>query len=194
MENKMETLNQVNSQLSVVRENLTDIMEESMSLPNILSLMTQVDEGMINASVEDMTALMEKAELKVDSYKYIIDKFESESERLANKIKDFQASKKVIDSKVERIKSLLVFSMQKNSFTKFNGEEYKVRLQASKSVAVKREPAAMDMVESPEFVRVKYEWVKPEIKKALDSGKEISFAEFKESLAPIFTVNKGAAE
>ena len=190
----METLNQVNSQLSVVRENLTDIMEESMSLPNILSLMTQVDEGMINASVEDMTALMEKAELKVDSYKYIIDKFESESERLANKIKDFQASKKVIDSKVERIKSLLVFSMQKNSFTKFNGEEYKVRLQASKSVAVKREPAAMDMVESPEFVRVKYEWVKPEIKKALDSGKEISFAEFKESLAPIFTVNKGAAE
>lgn len=186
----------VSNQLEAVKQSLTQFIEPEMSLPRILDLMTMVDEGVVEASAAEMTALMDRAGHKVDSYKFVDEQFGMDELRLANRIKEFQAAKKTITNKRENLKKLLVYAMQKNGFTKFKGEDYKVALRTSKSINPKREPVAMDVVIAPECVKVTYEWKKTELKAALAKGDQFAAAvcEIKESVSPTFSVNKGIAD
>jgi hypothetical protein len=192
--NKM--LNQVNSQIETVKQNLSMFIKPEMSLPMILDLMTQVDEGLILATNEELEALMGRATTKIDSYKFMEDEYEDIEERLAIRIKDFQAAKKTVNTKKKNLEKLLVYSMQKNGFTKFKGEDYKVSLRNSKSIETKREPCPKDIEIAPEFVKISYEWKKTEIKKAMEKGDEFAsaIAYVKEKTTPVFTVNKGIAD
>jgi len=195
-EKKMESVNSVNSQLEATKQNLSLFIKPEMSLPMILDLMTQVDEGVVSASNEELETLMGRATTKIDSYKFIEDEYEDVEERLAVRIKEFQAAKKTVSNKKNNLKKLLVYSMQKNGFTKFKGEDYKVHLLKTKSIDPKREPRPMDVVIAPELVKVTYEWKKTEIKKAMEKGDEFAtaIASVKEKTTPVFTVNKGIAD
>ena len=102
-------LNQVNSQLENAKQNLSLFIKDEMSLPMILDLMTQVDEGLIIATNEELEALMNRATTKIDSYKMIGDEFEDIEERLAIRIRDFQVAKKTVNTKKKNLEKLMKF-------------------------------------------------------------------------------------
>ena len=194
----MSELNPVNQSLEAVKQSLPAFVpSERMSLPQILNLMTQVDEGLINASLDDMKWLMNQAELKVDAYKHVKDQLEEVESRLDKKVKEFTKAKKVVAKQLKRLSELMTHSLQKNGFTKFKGEEYRVSLVCnSRTTITKREPTAMDVVNHPQYVRTSYEWDKNALAKGLKDGCEFaaSVAEIKEKMNPKFDVNKGIAD
>ncbi len=168
--------------------------EKPKSLHSLLLALQAADEEMEEIDLSLQIDLMDGAKIKVDNYKYIIDKLETHEAFLKKREDEYAKARRAIQSQVKRIKEHLLFALQSNHFEKFTGFEYVVSQQkAPPSVSLKvSEPTISHAIHFAEFVRTSYDWDKIAIKAALKEGNETvaNIAEMKENIYPRFTLNR----
>lgn len=165
-----------------------------LSLNQLLLKMTEVDDGMLELSLDDQIELIDAGKIKVDNYKYFIDKVDAQAELFKKWEREFREKKQVMENLSKRIKDHMIWSMNNNGFKKFTGERYVVTIRRAKSsVVVTSKPTPEMMLDFSDLIRTKYEWEKDKIATALKTGNEdvAQFASFKENYSAKFEVNKG---
>lgn len=139
------------------------------TLADILDLLEAVDQGLVAVTPEKQAELGALLVAKIDNTAEVIQELESQEERLRAAAKKLTDGARQVASRIERIKSYMSFHMQANSFQQIPGEVWKARLNTALAVEPKREPNHVDYAEMPQFVRVKWEWKKKELKDALEA-------------------------
>lgn len=141
------------------------------TLWGLLSALKAVDDEMIEINLDEQIDLIENGKVKVDSYKYVLDKLEVQSIYLKKREEEVEKARKAIEANIKRIKEHLIKSLRENGFDKFTGNEYVVKLQrAAPAVEIKAEPTAALKIRYPDLIRTKYEWDKTAVKDRLKEG------------------------
>jgi hypothetical protein len=168
--------------------------EKPESLHSLLLQLQACDDAMLEIDLGKQIDLMDGAKVKVDSYKYILDKLEAQESYLAAREKEYATAKKTIQSNIKSIREHLVFAMVANGFEKFTGNQYAVTMQKSKgAVHLKQgDPDIYKAMQYSDFVRTDYSWDKSAIQKALSEGNaQVSeVAELRVNTFPKFSVLK----
>lgn len=144
-----------------------------MSLGEILARMQALDDGLVALDLDECRVLAERAEIKVDAYRGVLDQIEARSEAIGRAIKELQAAKKSLDTKANGLLQLLTFHMQSKGFEKLPGQAYEVTLRKSESVEIDE---AFDRPDSSlyrtysDFIRRTYEWDKKALNDGIKSG------------------------
>lgn len=159
----------------------------------LLSLQT-ADEAMETVDLDAQLDLLEAGKIKVDNYKYILDKLELQAEYLHLKEQEYAAAKTSVKKNIERLKKHLLFALQSNDFEKFTGHQYVVRqAKSAPSLELKAsEPTLNHAIKYPNFVRTSYDWDKKALINALKAGDSSAelIADIKHTVYIKFTVNK----
>lgn len=172
------------------------MLEKPKTLAEILSWLDNVDNGLIpEPTPEDRAHVGALLVAKIDNTKGVIDELEFQEARLRKAAKELSEGARQVANRVESIKAHMAFHMQAKGFSQLPGECWKARLKTGLTVEPKREASVLD-VEDPAmagFVRVKFEWNKAEIKKALEAldPAAMEIAELKPSASVSIVVNKG---
>lgn len=176
---------------------MSDQNQETVPRPTLRQLLAQLqalDDDMIQLSLEDQTELIEAGRVKVDNYKYIIDKLDAQAAYLKAREDEYAQARRVVENNLRRIRDNLVRSMQTFGFDQFAGQTFTVRLaKAPPSVEVSGDCDAAMKIRWPDYVRVKYEWDKTALRDALKSGSDpdvTNVAALKENVYPRFSVIK----
>lgn len=170
--------------------------EKPKSLYQLLLALQASDDACENLDLSAQIDLVDGARIKVDNYKYILDKLEAHECYLALREKEYASAKKTIQSNIKRLREQLIFSLQANGFDRFTGNQYIVVQQKAKaSVSLKMgEPDVFKALTYGDFVRTAYVWDKTAIAKGLAENhpqvREI--AELKQTVFPKFLINKEA--
>ncbi len=166
------------------------------SLYQLLLALQSADNSCENLDLSAQIDLMDGAKIKVDNYKYILDKLESHEFYLSQREKEYTAAKKTIQANIKRLREQLLFALQANGFERFTGNQYVVTQQKAKaSVSLKLgEPDVFKALTYGDFVRTEYVWDKAAISKALaeDNPQAREIAELKQTIFPKFLINKEA--
>lgn len=144
------------------------------SLNELLMRLTEADDALHEFDFDTELDLLEQGKVKVDNYKYILDKLAVHSLFLQQRIEEYTKARRVVDNSIRRIEKHLVFALQNNGFSQFPGVEWQVRLQRSApAVELKiSEPSAAMKIKFPDYIRTTYAWDKTAIRDALKSGDE----------------------
>jgi hypothetical protein len=173
---------------------MSDSDKKPDSLYQLLLALQAVDDLTENIDLSAQVDLMDGAKVKVDNYKYLLDKLEAQEFYLSAREKEYSTAKKTIQTNIKRIREHLIFAMNATGFEKFTGNEYAVTLQKGKgSVHLKMgEPDVMKAIHYSNFVRTEYSWDKTAIQKALADGNAMAkeIAEIKINTFPKFSVLK----
>jgi len=169
-------------------------VKDKMTLGELLHAFEMVDNGLASITPEQLEAMSSKAAMKVDDYKYFMEKCEGEVDRLKKRIEEFQKTKKTIENTQRRLKEIMVFHMKENNFDKLVGNDFKVNLQSTTKATWKTpEPSEAQRISLSNYVRVKYEWDKKAIENELKNGDKEKFkgiAELGKTYYPKFYVQK----
>lgn len=171
--------------------------EKPNSLDSLLGLLNAADDGLLEIELDEHLALIEQGKIKVDSYKYLIDKLESQADMMKKYKDDYAAQEKSLRNKRKRLLDHLLFSMHKNGFDKFPGNQFEVGIRKARpSVEMKLEASAIMKAKYPDLVRTEYSWDKNKIteKLKLDDPDVRNLASFKESFYAKFNIKKGFNE
>lgn len=163
------------------------------TLAEILGWLDAVDQGLIAATPEDQAHVGALLVAKIDNTKGVLDELEFQEKRLRAAAKELSEGARQVAAKAERLREHMAFHMQANGFAQLPGECWKARLSTGLSVETKREPTVDDLGTHEPFVRVKYEWKKTELKKALEAldPAAMEVAELVPSASVSIVVNKG---
>lgn len=168
-------------------------IERPKTLAEILQSLDAIDQGVM--AVTDAERAMIGAALaeKIDSTADVIDQLEHQEERLRSAARKLSDGARQVSARIDRIKEYMAFHMQQTGFNQLPGEVWKAKLQTGLAVEPKREATEEDAAANPEFVRVKYEWNKKELKAALEvlHPKAMEVAELVPSASVSIDVNKG---
>jgi hypothetical protein len=140
-------------------------------LHKLLRALKEADDCIENINWDEQDALMEAGKLKVDSYKYIHDKLTLQLEHFTDLVKRFTEAKKSAQSNLNGFLRHLQWAMESNGFEMFTGQEYLVKLKPSEYCEIKEDMECLPKhkIIYGDFVRIKYEWSKTAITKALES-------------------------
>lgn len=143
------------------------------SLNELLQALCLADEAMLEIDLDEAPDLLEQGKVKIDSYKFILDRMESIAEELKRKENEYKTARKSVESQRERLMGHLMYALETNGFEKFTGHQYKVRLQYSEFVDLKlSEPGAHHKIHFPDLIKTTYEWRKSDIKRLLKTDVE----------------------
>lgn len=163
------------------------------SLYSLLSALKAVDDEMLEVSLDDQIDLIEGGRVKVDSYKYILDKLEVQKIFYEKRAEEIEKSLQAIKGNIKRLREHLVHALRTNGFDKFTGHEYVVTVRkAPPAVEVKTEPDAKLKIRFPDFVKTEYKWDKKAILARLKAGDPLAaeLAGLRESFYPQFSLVK----
>lgn len=163
------------------------------TLAQLLDKMTAIDDGLLEIDLSDQIELMQEGKVKVDSYKYLVDKLEFQADLYKKWASEYLQAEKILRNKRKQILNHLLFSLQKSGFKKFTGNKYVVTIRKARpSVDIKSPASALMKVHYPDLVRSEYSWDKNEISNRLKSGDEKAseIASLKESYFAHFTLSK----
>lgn len=159
-------------------------MEETakpkLTLATLLTTLQAGDESLSSLTIEESEQLVSDLKDKVDSYRYIDQKFDLEIERLTTNITEMQAVKASMVANKARLRELMAFHMQNNGFSKLPGTLYQVSLIKKKDVklAVLPEPGP-DMYRTyPGLVKRTYEWDNKVLKDCIKKDEVGTFKDF----------------
>jgi len=125
---------------------------------------------------------------KVDSYKFVIDDLELESQRLKAKAKDINAAAKSLENLADSIKERMKAAMTKMGVNEVMGQDYRYRL----TTGIQRLEIMPEVVSKDWFMQVvTLEPDKARIRAALDQGEFIPGARLVDSPRLTAYVNKG---
>ncbi len=172
---------------------MTNLPETPKTLADILAWLDATDSGLINPTPEQQAEVGALLAAKVDGTKDFIDELEYQAERLRVAAAQLAEGKRQVLARVDRLKSYMAHHMCEKAFQQIPGDVWKVRLTGSEAVETEVEPDAEYARLVPELVRVKYEWNKSALKKALESGdaEAAAIAKLVASKSVQFSVNKG---
>lgn len=169
--------------------------EDDKSLNKLLMALTEVDNSIADVDYEVQADLFDKGKIKVDSYKYLIDKLDAQAEYFERREKEYYEAKKHCQNASRRLKDQLTFALQNNGWEKFTGHEYVVALRKSKpSVVLKAEATPKLRLKYPELIETEYKWKKTAVGDLLRTQPDHDIAELaslKESVHVRFSLNKG---
>lgn len=178
----------------VEQETKPAVIEKPATLNALLMALTEADNALEEIDLDQQIDLLESGKVKVDSYKYVIDKLEQQERYLFEREKEYAAAKKQVQNAQKRIKEHLVFVLQNNGFEKFTGHEYTVSLRKARpSVIIKADANASLKMKFRDLIETKYEWKKSAVYDLLSKGENPDLEEFasiKESVHARFAVNK----
>jgi len=156
---------------------MTDIVPiRNPSLMTLLAAFAAVDEEIEALNLDPELDLLDAGKMKIDGYKFVIDKLKAQEFYLAERCDEYEKSLKTVRSQMKRIKDHLIFAMDTHKFQKFTGYEYvaSIRNNPSASLVIKgQEPNAYTKSRFDKYVRTKYEWDKSAIKKDLEKNDEL---------------------
>lgn len=163
------------------------------TLSQLLHALTEADNAFVTLSLEEHIDLMEAGRVKVDNYKYLLDKMKSQEEILDKWVDEYTAAKRIVANNRRRLQEHLVYVMKSSGFEMFTGHRFRVKIQKSKpAVQMAIEPNDLLKLKFPEIIRTKYEWDKVKVYELLKSGDEkiSELGTLKESLYPSFSIVK----
>jgi hypothetical protein len=161
------------------------MLGESTQNVNVNAHIEKLHGGLITAILAAKEAETEAQEAEcratigglVDSCVLLQTSLNSEIERLAAIVKEFQAEKAKAEESLNLLNSKLLDFLAVNNLKTLSGEKFQLAEASNPvSVAVDYEPSEIDAQAYPDLVRVKYEWSKTSIKSQLESGKDVGFA------------------
>lgn len=157
----------------VMHDHPPDKSKESPTLNQLLIALSNADEELSEFDPNQQLDLMEAGKVKVDNYKYILDKLEAQEFYLSAREKEFTAARKAIQSHIRKLKDNLLFALQNNGFEKFTGHQFivsKRRAAPAVEIIAGGDPTALHMMKFSDYIRIKYEWNKEAIR--LNIGKD----------------------
>jgi hypothetical protein len=102
---------------------------------------------------------------KVDGIFEVLDKLDSESERMGRLAKSFSVRKKALDNQTKRLKQYVLYSMDMDGTTCLFGETHKIGLHSRKSMKVKDIEVDSELfMEYPEVITREYRFEKNVLK------------------------------
>lgn len=165
-----------------------------LTLAELLYRLNAADSGLLDLSIDDLGETAADLATKVDSYKYVDDKFDAEIARLGERIKELSAAKQSLMKNKARLREFMAVHMLRNEFTKLPGEVYAVSLTKRKDVELSlgTDPDAIAYRNYPGFVTRSYSWDKTAVKKAILDGAEgfATFGTVVEKASVRFTIRK----
>lgn len=148
------------------------------TLSELLAALNQADEAMEDLDLPPTETIITDLGEKVDSYKYVLDKIDGEIDRISNMIAGFQATKKTLQNKKERLRSLMAYNMDQQGFRKLPGQSWQATLTKKQALVVRpiAEPDSRLFAKYPEVIDRKYSWKKRELAKYIESHPESDLA------------------
>lgn len=163
------------------------------TLNELLALLTEADNAFLTLSLDEHADLIEAGRVKVDNYKYLIDKMKSQEELLDKWMEEYAAAKRTVFNNRRRLTEHLLYVLRSHGFDKFTGNRFVVKIQKSKpAVQMTVEPNDLLKLRYPDIIRTKYEWDKVKVYELLKSGDEklCELGTLKESIYPSFSIIK----
>ena len=141
--------------------------EQKQSFWDLLNLLEQIDECVVQLSPEEISRVLEKSQLKVDTYKYVLDKLKSHAEYLGQRAAEFAAAMQATENHVKRLKAHLVWVLEQKGTDRWPGKDYQIKLVATQSIQPQIEPNSRLSLKFPDCVKRSYSWDKKALKEAL---------------------------
>ncbi len=164
------------------------------TLSDLLFAMQRGDEALAEMSDEQATELCLNLKDKVDSYKYVDDKFEAEINRIKADIQALSDAKKSLEGNQDRLRSLMAYHMKEKGYEKLPGKLWQVSLRTKKEVdyTLSEANATTYLIHGPDLMERSYSWKKSEVKRKVlsDPEKFKDFGTIKEKSHIAFTVRK----
>jgi hypothetical protein len=85
-------------------QKLTEAEPPKPTLFGLLAALKAVDEDMIELNLDEQIDLIENGRVKVDSYKYVIDKLEVQAIFLKQREEEIVKARRTIENNIKRIK------------------------------------------------------------------------------------------
>lgn len=150
-------------------------MEPKKTFRSMLETLQEHEDELIDLEPEQIKELLGDLSNKVDGLHDWLGKMDAEAARLGEDIRRLQDRKKALTNAKLRYLDYIAFSMKASDSMEIFGTTWDIKLGKSESVEVSIEkPDTIHAVSYPDLVTTKYTWNKPEIKKAIKAGKEIS--------------------
>lgn len=167
------------------------------TLGQILATLQAADDALIEMTPDQMRELGAMLAKKVDGYRTIMTKMAAEEARLREEADAFLKPARALAKAQERLEQVMTFHMFEHKMTSIPGKSWRVELKESEAVDTPQAaPTNDDQWNYPDFVRLKFEWDKVALKKALDAGdpKAKEVAKIKINYKPAFKVIKKEIE
>lgn len=147
-----------------------------LSLPQRLEAMRMIDEGLLNATPDQMRQLANGVKEKIDDYYKYKEDLEAYKNRLEMRITPWQQELARAKNDLNRFQKFIDWIMENNDRQEIPGEDYVLKNTTSKRCEIKVEADETFIVRFGRFIRTKYEWNLTEIKKAItaDPNHEIA--------------------
>lgn len=141
------------------------------TLNSLLTQIQQVDLGMLELPEQDARQLAKSLEIKVDGYKYMLDRFKQFAAYLAGERDAMNKAKKVAENKMKYLNRLLQYHMEHHEFETLPGERWYAKLIKKVNVRFAPDrgiPTAADYRKHPDLITRVYSWkVQPDSKLAM---------------------------
>ena len=135
------------------------------TLNDLLTTLREAEDGIINMDKEALQSILGNVRHKVDNIFEVMDRLESESDRMARLSKSFAIKKKSLDNQLKRLKEYVLYSMELDEATELYGEVYKLKLYNRKSMKVKDiDVDSILFMEYPEVIKREYSFEKNVLK------------------------------
>ena len=146
-------------------------LEQTRSLWDLLDLLEKIDEGILNLSIPEQESILKESQVKIDRYKAVIDRLENHSRFLGERAAEFTDQKRIVDSKVKRIKEYLIRVLRLKGTDRWTGETFQVKIANSEAVHAIAEPNSALSLQFPKLVNRRYSWDKRALKEELSKEK-----------------------
>lgn len=147
------------------------VREEKPTLGVLLERLQEADDGLLNLNEDQAKALVADLAEKVDAYKYVDEKFESEIARLASRIADFQEHKKALESNRKRLRELMLFHMESKGFEKLPGNAYSVSKVMRRDIELTLGDPTPELYRKfPDLIKRSYAWNNSAVKAAIKAN------------------------
>ena len=140
-----------------------------MSEDTLLKLLTsleQADNALVDFDPEQHRETLLKAEVKIDSYKYILDRYTSRIAEIDADIEQLTAIKKTLQNRSNSLKDLLLWVLKQRGIDSFPGVKHVVKLMERKRISTLSEPDSSLFFKFPDLVKREYSWDKRAFDKA----------------------------
>ncbi len=171
--------------------------DENEPLFVLLQRLQAVDQSFDDIGLDGEIDLLNKGKVKIDAYKYILDKLASQIWYLDQRLDEYSRAKKTVDNAQKRVKSRLLEALEANEFTKFTGHRWVVSVRkANPSIEISGTGIIDDSLKErhPDLIKTSYVPDKTAIKKALQAGQKLDWATLKETTYVSFSINKEEIE
>lgn len=167
--------------------------EQKRTLWQILTALEMADQELQSSEVQ--MDLLQAAETKIDSFKYILTKLESRSKEIQNEIDELSEIKSSLQNKVKSIKALLLKVFKEKGIDKQPGLKYVASLVKKKNISITVEADSALALQYPKLITRSYKWDVNAFKKDLKRDpnlKKFAVEELSEQIR--FTLKKGISD